>query len=242
MSNRSVKFVPALFAGVVACANLATMADLRAQVISAAEAATPATQAAADSCLSAPKGATPAGSHWYYRIDRVTKRQCWYLREESDTADDKFARAAPPASAPAPSSAAAERRRRSNERSHASRSPTHVPNGSPSNPAPSRIRPPEPSRERLPQLPHRSLKISSAQPCRTCSRRRRCRRCDGTTLPPRDLWPIQPISRSPPPTRPQPSRHRPRKCSSPRQQIRLRPPQRTRRRQSPPHRCRSCFW
>ena len=112
MSNRSVKFVPALFAGVVACANLATMADLRAQVISAAEAATPATQAAADSCLSAPKGATPAGSHWYYRIDRVTKRQCWYLREESDTADDKFARAAPPASAPpavsAPSSATAE--------------------------------------------------------------------------------------------------------------------------------------
>ena len=68
----------------------------------------PATQAAADSCLSAPKGATPSGSHWYYRIDRVTKRQCWYLREESDTADDKFARAAPPASAPASSSAAAE--------------------------------------------------------------------------------------------------------------------------------------
>ena len=85
------------------------MTDLRAQVLTtAAEAATPATQAAADSCLSAPKGATPSGSHWYYRIDRVTKRQCWYLREESDTADDKFARAAPPASAPAPSSAAAE--------------------------------------------------------------------------------------------------------------------------------------
>ena len=109
MSNRSVKFVPALLAGVVAIANLATMTDLRAQVLTtAAEAATQAPQAAADSCLSAPKGATPSGSHWYYRIDRVTKRQCWYLREESDTADDKFARAAPPASAPAPSSAAAE--------------------------------------------------------------------------------------------------------------------------------------
>jgi hypothetical protein len=106
MSNRSVKFVPALLAGVVAGANLATMTNLRAQVISTAEAAMPATQAAADSCLAAPRGATPAGSHWYYRIDRVTKRQCWYLREESDTADDKFARAAPPASAP--SSAAAE--------------------------------------------------------------------------------------------------------------------------------------
>jgi hypothetical protein len=109
MSNRSVKFVPALLAGVVAGTNLAAMTDLRAQVITtAAQAATPATQAAADSCLSAPQGATPSGSHWYYRIDRVTKRQCWYLREESDTADDKFARAAPPASAPAPSSAAAE--------------------------------------------------------------------------------------------------------------------------------------
>jgi hypothetical protein len=108
MSNRSVKFVPALVAGVVAGANLAAMTDLRAQVISTAEAATPATQAAAESCLSAPKGATPSGSHWYYRIDRTTKRQCWYLREESDKADDKFARAAPPESSSAPPSAAAE--------------------------------------------------------------------------------------------------------------------------------------
>jgi len=109
MSNRSVKFVPAILAGIVAGAHLATMTDLRAQVITtAAEAATQATLAAADSCLSAPKGATPSGSHWYYRIDRVTRRQCWYLREEADSADDKFARAAPPASAPAPASAAEE--------------------------------------------------------------------------------------------------------------------------------------
>jgi hypothetical protein len=93
----------------VAGANLATMTDLRAQVITtAAEAATQATLAATDSCLSAPKGATPSGSHWYYRIDRVTRRQCWYLREEADSADDKFARAAPPASAPAPVAAAEE--------------------------------------------------------------------------------------------------------------------------------------
>src|SRR3954469_1595733 len=105
MSNLSVKFVPALFAVVVASTSFAAMTDLRAQVLStAAEAATQAPQAGADSCLAAPKGATPSGSHWYYRIDRVTKRQCWYLREESDTADDKFARAAPPASAPAATS------------------------------------------------------------------------------------------------------------------------------------------
>jgi hypothetical protein len=108
MSNRSVKFVPALFAVVMAGTSFAAMTDLRAQVIStAAEAATQAPQAGADSCLAAPKGATPSGSHWYYRIDRVTKRQCWYLREEADTADDKFARAAPPASAPAATSAPA---------------------------------------------------------------------------------------------------------------------------------------
>jgi hypothetical protein len=108
MSNRSVKFVPALLAGVVAGASLATTTDLRAQVLTTtAEAAAQAPQAASDSCLSAPKGATPSGSHWYYRIDRTTKRQCWYLREESDTADDKFARAAPPASAPTPASATA---------------------------------------------------------------------------------------------------------------------------------------
>ncbi|NOJ40711.1 hypothetical protein [Bradyrhizobium australiense] len=107
MSYRSVKFVPALLAGIVAGANLAAVTDLRAQSTEqGAEAGTQVAQAA-ESCLSAPKGATPSGSHWYYRIDRTTKRKCWYLREESEKADDKFARAAPPESAPASSSAEA---------------------------------------------------------------------------------------------------------------------------------------
>lgn len=35
--------------------------------------------AAKDECLSAPKASTPAGGHWYYRIERGTKRKCWYL-------------------------------------------------------------------------------------------------------------------------------------------------------------------
>ena len=101
MSNCSVKFVPVLFAGVVAGTNLVTVMDLRAQVAErVAEGAIQVAQAS-DSCLATPSGATPSGSHWYYRIDRVTKRQCWYLREESEKADDKFARAAPPESAPA---------------------------------------------------------------------------------------------------------------------------------------------
>jgi len=108
MSIRSVKYVPAVLAGVVAGGYLATTTDLRAQVLTtAAEAAIQTPQIAADSCLSAPRGATPPGSHWYYRLDRVTKRQCWYLREEGDATDDKFARAAPPASAPSSAPASA---------------------------------------------------------------------------------------------------------------------------------------
>ena len=96
MSKCSAKFVAALFASVMAGANLATVTDLRAQA------------AAADDCLTAPKGATSPGSHWYYRIDRATKRQCWYLREEIDKASDKSTRATPPVSTPATSAAAAE--------------------------------------------------------------------------------------------------------------------------------------
>ncbi len=86
---------------------MATTTDLTAQVLTtSAEAAIQAPQVAADACRSAPKGATPPGSHWYYRLDRVTKRQCWYLREEGDATDDKFARAAPPTSASAGDEAA----------------------------------------------------------------------------------------------------------------------------------------
>ena len=94
MSNRSLKFVAALFASILAGANLTSVTDTRAQA------------AAADNCLTAPKGATPAGSHWFYRLERGTKRQCWYLRDEND----KSARVAPQDSSTdaAPDSAAAD--------------------------------------------------------------------------------------------------------------------------------------
>jgi hypothetical protein len=93
MSNRSAKFVAALFASILAGATLTFVTDIRAQ-------------AAADNCLTAPKDKTPAGGHWYYRLERGTKRQCWYLRDEND----KSARAAPPDSSTddAPVSAAAD--------------------------------------------------------------------------------------------------------------------------------------
>jgi len=70
MANRTAKFVAAIFASFLAGANFAAVAE---------NAAKPA-----DSCLSGPKGAVPAGGHWYYRIDRATKRHCWYIGEEKD--------------------------------------------------------------------------------------------------------------------------------------------------------------
>jgi hypothetical protein len=39
---------------------------------------------ASEACLSGPKGAAPKGSHWYYRIDHATKRNCWYVRAEGE--------------------------------------------------------------------------------------------------------------------------------------------------------------
>jgi hypothetical protein len=83
MPNRTAKFVSAIFACVLAGAPLATPSS-----------------GAADDCLAAPKDETPDGSHWYYRIDRTTKRHCWYLREEgeqlSQTASPSSSRPAKP--------------------------------------------------------------------------------------------------------------------------------------------------
>jgi len=93
MSNRTAKLVVVIFASLLAGANFAAVAQNVAKP--------------ADSCLSGPKGAVPAGSHWYYRIDRATKRHCWYLGEEKDKTaaaapQDAAASTAAPAAAPAP--------------------------------------------------------------------------------------------------------------------------------------------
>ncbi len=81
MSNRTAKFVSAIFASLIAGAPLTTVSH----------GAVPAD----DDCLSGPKGQTPSGGHWYYRIDRATKRHCWYLGEEKE----KLSRVAPKNSA-----------------------------------------------------------------------------------------------------------------------------------------------
>ncbi|MCG6204109.1 hypothetical protein LPW26_05640 [Rhodopseudomonas sp. HC1] len=44
------------------------------------------TTAEARECLTAPQGAAPAGSHWFYRTDHANKRKCWYVRAKTDAA------------------------------------------------------------------------------------------------------------------------------------------------------------
>src|SRR3954447_21961959 len=38
--------------------------------------------APAESCLKAPHGVAPQGSHWYYRLERPSQHRCWYLAEK----------------------------------------------------------------------------------------------------------------------------------------------------------------
>jgi len=80
MTNRVAKLLVAA-ASVVACASITPVVA--------------GTAGAVDECLAKPKDGTPSGQHWYYRIDRITKRQCWYLRDKDD--------ASPQAAAPVPS-------------------------------------------------------------------------------------------------------------------------------------------
>lgn len=77
MGNRTAKFISALFASVLAGAPLSAVSQN-------APSAEPAQSAAnaADDCLASPKKTAPDGQHWYYRLERGTKRQCWYLRAE----------------------------------------------------------------------------------------------------------------------------------------------------------------
>lgn len=74
MGNRTAKFISALVGSIIAGAPLAAVSQ------NAPTATSPAN--AASDCLASPKGATPQGQHWYYRFERATKRQCWYLRAE----------------------------------------------------------------------------------------------------------------------------------------------------------------
>jgi hypothetical protein len=109
MPNRAAKFASAIFASVLAGTLLTTISH--------------GETVAADNCLSGPKGETPTGSHWYYRIEHGTKRHCWHLREEGDnlSQDAPQTQAAPqnilpPAKPPAPQANPATQRSVDNAR------------------------------------------------------------------------------------------------------------------------------
>ncbi|WFU77753.1 hypothetical protein QA645_24715 [Bradyrhizobium sp. CIAT3101] len=91
MGNRTAKFMSALIGSIIAGAPLAAVsqnAPSTSSVASTPSAASPANAAsastanAASDCVASPKGVAPQGQHWFYRVERGTKRQCWYLRAE----------------------------------------------------------------------------------------------------------------------------------------------------------------
>jgi hypothetical protein len=90
MKNRAAQFVVTVVVGVAA--NI-TMASL------------PGATARAEECLAGPKWPAPQGSHWYYRVDRASKRNCWYVREVGQKAAQSSPTASPVPTASAKSPA-----------------------------------------------------------------------------------------------------------------------------------------
>ena len=97
MSNEPAGFASAIFIGVIVALSPMTAFFGAAR--------------ASDTCLSEPNGATPAGKHWYYRIEHGTSRHCWYLRGEDEKPASAGTSASPPAvretTSPRPESEAA---------------------------------------------------------------------------------------------------------------------------------------
>ncbi|SPP95887.1 MULTISPECIES: hypothetical protein [Bradyrhizobium] len=100
MGNRAAKFISTLVASIIAGAPLAAVSQNAPTASSTAN--------AAPDCLASPKDAAPQGQHWYYRLDRTTKRKCWYLRAAGDKDSARTAQTTqttsdtPTADAPAP--------------------------------------------------------------------------------------------------------------------------------------------
>jgi hypothetical protein len=67
----------------------------------------PTIAARADDCLAEPNSPAPAGSHWYYHVDKTTQRKCWYIRATEQPGQPAAAqatsdRASVPLAAPVP--------------------------------------------------------------------------------------------------------------------------------------------
>ncbi len=58
-----------------------------------AGAGVPTNTARADDCVTEPNSPAPAGSHWYYHLDWLNQRKCWYLRAPDQPAQQAAAQA-----------------------------------------------------------------------------------------------------------------------------------------------------
>jgi hypothetical protein len=150
MGNRTAKFISALFASVLAGAPLSAVS----QNAASAPAAQNASTTDEDDCLGSPKATAPQGHHWYYRLERGTKRQCWYLREEgakvsqSTSAQTSAAQNAP-SSAPAPKTATPAPRAVQDARAEfTTQEPAPAPDTTASIPAPAAAGTPPPTNPR----------------------------------------------------------------------------------------------
>jgi hypothetical protein len=69
-----------------------SIAVAAALIMSGARVGVPNT-ARADNCLTAPNSSAPPGSRWYYHVDRMNQRKCWYLRASGQPAQPATAQA-----------------------------------------------------------------------------------------------------------------------------------------------------
>jgi hypothetical protein len=141
MGNRTAKFISAVIGSIIVGAPLSAVSQN-------------APGGAAD-CLAAPKGATPQGQHWFYRLDRSSKRKCWYLREVDAKAAPgaQAATAAPETVAPAPQSV---------QDAHAEFTPPQQ-QAAPARPTTSAVAPTAPAAALVPQ-PQAAASDTSNQP------------------------------------------------------------------------------
>lgn len=104
MSNRTVIIASAIIAGSISLLSFPSITINTAQAAGEAQEEEPA-PAAANECLAGPKATTPAGAHWYYRIQKGTGRKCWYLADEGAKVKKSAEKATAPAAeedAPSP--------------------------------------------------------------------------------------------------------------------------------------------
>ena len=59
---------------------MGSIALVAALLVCSVSVGAPTIAAGADDCLAEPNSPAPAGSHWYYHLDRTTQRKCWYIR------------------------------------------------------------------------------------------------------------------------------------------------------------------